>query len=135
MAAAAVPLPAAQAQAPAAIVEMWPRFMERVAAQKMSLAAYLAHARLMGTEGKTLTIGVPNVSLHQEVLNLIDHRRLIERIWSELSGEPMTVQYVTVEDEPPAPPAASVQEAAAPPIVQDIVNLFNATLIDKPRTT
>jgi hypothetical protein len=117
-------------------MEIWPRFMERVASQKMSLAAYLAHAKPLGREGKTLTIGVPNVALHQEVLNLADHRRLIERTLTELCGEPVTVQYLTIEEDAAAVPSAAVQEAAAasPPIVQDIVNLFNATLVDKPRT-
>jgi hypothetical protein len=132
-----LPAPVVLPEPPADIAAMWPRFMERVAAQKMSLAAYLAHARPMGREGNALTIGIPNVALHHEVLSLTDHRRLIERTLSELCGGSVTVQYLTLEDEAPAAPVAAVQEAAAtaPPIVQDIVNLFNATLVDKPRTT
>src|SRR3990167_6136366 len=71
---------------PQAILDIWPAFLERMGAQKMSLAAYLAHARPVALEEQTLTIGVLNVALHQEVLSFTDNRRLIERILSELFG-------------------------------------------------
>ena len=120
---------------PQAVLQIWPAFLERIGAQKMSLAAYLAHARPVSLEGAVLTIGVLNVALHQEVLDLTDNRRLIERVLSELSGRPVAVQYVTVEE---AAQPAAVQadpDPEAPPIVQDIVNLFNATLVNRPGTT
>jgi DNA polymerase-3 subunit gamma/tau len=117
-----------------AVLEVWPAFLERVGAQKMSLAAYLAHARPLGMEGTTLAIGVPGFALHQEVLSLTENRRLIERLLSELCGAAVAVRYVTVADESEPTPSAAGPEAPAPPIVQDIVNLFNATVIHRPGT-
>ena len=131
----AASLPAQTVAAPPqALLEIWPAFLERMGAQKMSLAAYLAHARPVALEGQTLTIGVLNVALHQEVLSVADNRRLIERILSELSGTAVTVQYVTVEEDAPFVPSPAGPDTEAPPIVQDIVNLFNATLLNRPGT-
>ena len=132
--AAASPPAQTAAEAPQAVLEIWPAFLERMGAQKMSLAAYLAHARPVALEGKTLTIGVLNVALHQEVLSLTDNRRLIEQILSELCGAAVTVQYVTVEEDATSVPAPAGPDTEVPPIVQDIVNLFNATLLGQPRS-
>ena len=117
---------------PHMVLDIWPAFLDRVGKQKMSLAAYLAHARPLSLEDSTLTLGVPGFALHQEVLSLTDHKRLIERLLGELCGRPITVQYVTMADAEQAAASAMAAEPAAPPIVQDIVNLFNATLLSNP---
>ena len=130
---------ASAASAPEEIVRLWPTFLERLGAQKMSLAAYLADARPLDRAGRTLTIGLPGFALHQEVLTLADNRRLIDRLLSELCQAAVTVEYTTLPDlpAPPTPPAnpAAQPPASSPPIVRDIVNLFNATVLDQPRTT
>ena len=74
----------------------------------LSLAAYLAHAKPLQLEVGTLVVGLPGFALHQEVLSVAEHSRLIDRLLSELCGGPVTVQYLTVPDESePAPSAAS----------------------------
>ena len=110
---------------------MWPRFLERLGMKKMSLAAYLSHAKpLTLTEGK-LTVGVPSFSLHQEVLSEAENRKVIEALLTELLKTSITVDYTTVphataSSATPVPAAAAdVQHSG---VVQDIVNLFNATL-------
>ena len=116
----------------------WPVFLERLGAQKMSLAAYLAEAIPLHVEGKTLTIGLPGFALHQEVLTVLEHRRLIERLLAELYQMPLSVQYATLPEPAATSPSAASSVAApssAPPIVQDIVELFNATILDQPRPT
>ncbi|MBI2105018.1 MAG: DNA polymerase III subunit gamma/tau [Candidatus Omnitrophica bacterium] len=128
---------AAPAELPDAVRSTWPTFLERLGAKKMSLAAYLAHARPLSVEGATLIVGLPGFALHQEVLSVAEHSRLIDRLLSELCGAALTVRYVTLA-EPVDAGSASAQseaEAAAPPIVQEIVNLFNATILDQPRPT
>ena len=130
------PMPsAAQMTAPETLAAQWPVFLERLGAQKMSLAAYLAEAKPLHLEGQTLTIGLPRFALHQEVLTVLEHRRLIERLLAELYQTPIAVQYATLPEPIESPLSAapsSAEPRAAPPIVQDIVKLFNATILDQP---
>ena len=79
-------------------------------------------------------IGLPGFALHQEVLSAGENKRLIERLLSELCQRQVIVEYATMPEptEEPAAPARTAPPPDAPPIVQDIVNLFNATL-DRPR--
>ena len=131
-------LPASAPNAAAAVLhEVWPTFLEQLASQKMSLAAYLADSKPLSQDGPTLTIGLPGFSLHREVLDLAENRRLIERLLGELCQGRVTVQYTTLPaTEEPSTAAPANPQAAAPPIVQDIVQLFNATVMKTPpRTT
>ena len=120
------------------LLEAWSAFLERLGAQKMSLAAYLMEARPVAFDAGTLTVGLPGFALHQEVASGTENRRLIERLLSEVLKAPVTVQYTTltapVERLAPAK-AVPVVDATTPPIVQDIVNLFNATIMDQPKPT
>ena len=118
---------------PEELAAAWPAFLERLGAQRMSLAAYLADSRPLSREGRMLTVGLPAFALHQEVLSATENKRLIERLLAELLRAPVAVQYTTMpEPAEPAAPEAPAPGPAAPPIVQDIVNLFNATL-ERPR--
>ncbi len=130
------PAPVVRAEAPASLAEMWSTFLEQLGAQKMSLAAYLADARPLRFEGHTLVIGLPGFALHQEVLTAVDHQRLIERLWSGLQGQAVKVAYEMMpEPEPSAVPARSASRDTGSPIVDDIVRLFNATLLAPPKAT
>ncbi len=128
------PSAAPMATAPESLRGAWPTFLERLGAQKMSLAAYLAESKPLQVEGALLTVGLPAFALHQEVLSTTENRRLIERLLHELYHEPLTVRYVTLPEPSAASPAGPAPAAAppVPPIVQEIVQLFNAT-VDRPR--
>ena len=119
------------------LMALWPTFLERLGAQKMSLAAYLADSKPLHLDGGIMTIGLPGFSLHQEVLSVAENRRLIDRLLSELCQTAVSVQYATLPEfpEPPQTPASTASAESASPIVQDIVKLFNATILDKPRPT
>jgi DNA polymerase-3 subunit gamma/tau len=135
------PPPAAGAATEVALeslVTLWPTFLERLGVQKMSLAAYLADSKPLRVDGRALTVGLPAFALHQEVLSLVDNRRLITGLLSELCQTIVTVHYETLPASVPssqegAGPAAA--PPATPPLVQDIVKLFDATLLDRPRPT
>jgi DNA polymerase-3 subunit gamma/tau len=134
----ATPTPELMNDAPEVLQSLWPEFLRRLGEQKMSLAAYLAESRPVRFEQQVVTIGLPGFALHQEVLTAVEPRRLIERLLSELCQTAVTVEYAVLP-EPAAGEAGAVEEGAgtedAPPIVQDIVKLFNATVIDQPRST
>ncbi len=132
-----VPSPVSAAMsAPEEVGRLWPMFLERLGSKKMSLAAYLADAKPLRLEHGALTVGLPGFALHQEVLSVVENRRLITGLLSELYQAPITVEYTTLPN-PVQPPDAAPAPAVptTPPVVQEIVNLFNATLIDRPRTT
>lgn len=134
------PVPLAALAAPEELVKLWPRVLERLGIQKMSLAAYLSHAAPMELSGGVLTVGLSGYALHEEVLSSADNRRLIERTLAEVYQQPMSVRYATLPEPvaaaavPSAAPAAAAAPAGAPSLVQDIVNLFNATSVpDRPK--
>ncbi len=128
----------------AQVVEQWPQVLERIAQQKMSLAAYLMSARPMSIHGHRLDVGLPAFSLHQEVLTTVEHLRLVEQILRHVFHQPLGIQYSTLPEPAvselassatPHDPSTIVTESSSqpvPPIVQDIVKLFDATIVDRP---
>ncbi|MBI2495245.1 MAG: DNA polymerase III subunit gamma/tau [Candidatus Omnitrophica bacterium] len=124
---------------PEGLAEVWPVFLERLGERKMSLAAYLADARPVRLERGALTVGLPGFALHQEVLSVAENRRLIAGLLSELFRASITVQYTTLpaslQPASGSPDSPSAADRATPPLVQDIVKVFNATLLDRPRTS
>ena len=116
------------------LAAVWPQFLDRLASQKMSLAAYLADAKPLTLQDGLLTIGLPGFALHQEVLSVVENRRLITNVLSGLVKTAVNVQYTTLP-ESDQPETIQKPTPAASPVVQDIVNLFNATLLDRPSTT
>ncbi len=131
---------AAAVDGPAAVIAIWPTFIEQLGQQKMSVAAYLMHAKPLQLDGQVLTIGLAGFTLHQEVLSVADNRRLIDQLLSDLCQTKITVQYATLPEAKPesaakhaAEPAAAVAGgASSTALVQDIVNLFNATVLNQP---
>ncbi len=127
---------APQASVPENLVTLWPTFLERLGTQKMSLAAYLAESQPVSLENGVCTIGVAGFALHHEVLSHTENRRLVEQLLGELCQVKVSVQY-TVLQEPSAASTGSADVStatkASSPIVQEIVNLFNATILDQPR--
>jgi DNA polymerase-3 subunit gamma/tau len=124
--------------APNDVLALWPVFLERLGTQKMSLAAYLAESRPLQLKDGLLTIGLPGFALHQEVLSVADHRRLITRLLGELCQASITVEYTTLPDPGPSSNAAGAAAAAREtlsPAVEDIVKLFNATVLRPPPQT
>ena len=58
--------------------------------------------------------------------------RLFEQILTEVMGQPLSIRYVTLPEPPMAIASATVAESPLPPVVRDIVDLFNARVLDQP---
>ena len=121
----------------------WPAMLDRLGQQKISLAAYLMHAQPVGVTARALQVGLPGFSLHQEVVTAPDNARLIEQTLRDCLGVSLAVEYTTLPDPSPASAGATASgpegssapassNAPVPPIVQDIVQLFNATIVNPP---
>ena len=149
-AAVTVASPEAEAVSREEAIERWPTVLERIGRQKMSLAAYLAESRPVGVSGDQIDVGIPGFALHQEVLTLVEHLRLVERVLEEVFVHPLRIHYTTLPAPSPAPPPPAAAQPSAvadamaaaetsdssdkpvPPIVQDIVKLFDATIVNSP---
>jgi len=103
----------------------------------------------MQVSGHRIRVGLPAFALHQEVLGLTENLRFVEQALVEVFAQPLKVEYATLPAPAPRPaptrtvsssgvvevagPGASAEGAApVPPIVQDIVKLFDATIINRP---
>ncbi len=131
----AVRVPEVSARAAEELTQPWAQFLERLGTQKMSLAAYLADAKPLRLAEGRLAVGLPTFALHQEVLNVLENRRLIERLLGDVLQAGVIVEY-EVLSKPVAGEDDSELTAAKPEtlsIVGDIVKLFNATLVEPPR--
>lgn len=127
----------ASAVAPEKIVKIWPAFLKQLGQKKMSLAAFLTDSKPLSFEGSVLKVGVSGFSLNQEVLSADDNRRLIQGILAQLCGTPVIIQYETITasevvSEEARESAANASEEA-PGLVSDIVELFNAKVMDRPQ--
>ena len=122
------------------LLERWPAVLEQIGRQRMSLAAYLSEAKPLDGAGGTVRIGLPAFALHLEVLSLPDNLRLVERAMSQIMQQPVRIQYAMLPAPTPDPAAtqpnphtaATLQTSSLPPVVQDIVRLFDATVMPQP---
>ncbi|MBI3319695.1 MAG: DNA polymerase III subunit gamma/tau [Candidatus Omnitrophica bacterium] len=120
------------------VTQRWDEIIEQIGKRKISLAAYLMEARPLAVDKRVVQVGLPAFALHQEVLGQPEHFRVVEEVLREMLGRPMSVVYTTMPQTSGAePPSAedSRGEGVMPPIVEEIVNLFNAKLIDRPRSS
>lgn len=116
----------------------WPEFLEKLGEKKMSLAAYLGESKPIDLDGKKLTIGLAGTSLHAEVLSTRDNRVLVSQVLAEVSKQSFVIEFDTLNaDKKPADePKGDVEvDDSKPALVQDIVKLFNATVVDQPKTS
>jgi hypothetical protein len=116
------------------VLDRWPKILEHVAGQKMSLASYLTEAQPLELGGRRLRVGLPGFSLHHDVLNATEHVRMIERALQEVVG-PLKIEFATMSAET----AASARRVPlqdprdpVPPMVQDIVSIFDARIVRQP---
>ena len=104
----------------------------------MSLSAYLMHTQPIAMAGNELEVGIMGFTLHREVLETAEHVRMVEAVARQITGQALTIRYTVLSEAaaaemggmPGSQPAAPSEPV--PPLVQDIVQLFNATVIKPP---
>jgi DNA polymerase-3 subunit gamma/tau len=118
----------------------WPKVVDRLGKLKMHVAAYLMEGRPLQLTGGIAQIGLPIFSsLHRDVLTAADNQRLVERLITEVAGLTVTVRYSKLPDTD-APrrtsglsaPGLDAPIAPVPPILKEIVSLFDATIVPTP---
>ena len=126
------------------IKEAWPKVQEKVKKEKISTAAYLREGVPSDFKRDVLTIGFPaRFSLHKEVLEEVENRKLVEKALNELFGKQIKVSFTTVEGAlapsmaKPRPPGAvagskknsALDEKVDEPIVRSAIKVFKGKLI------
>ena len=97
----------------------------------MSVAACLGEGKLLELVGERLTIGVPDVSLHRELLESADVRKLIERVAvSVLPTSRLSIHFRAIAVTEPPAGAPTRADSHAADIVQSALKMFNAKVIE-----
>ncbi len=126
------------------IKKAWSKVQEKVKKEKISTAAYLREGVPSDFKRDVLTIGFPaRFSLHKEVLEEVENRKLVEKALNELFGKQIKVSFTTVEGAlapsmaKPRPPGAvagskknsALDEKVDEPIVRSAIKVFKGKLI------
>ena len=121
------------------IAAKWPEVLDRIGRQKMSVAACLFDAKPLSIVADEISIGLPGFSLHQDVLNTTENIRFIEQALEEIVARRVRIAYTTLPEGTISPTAfgsssapSDIIAAPLPPLVNDIVSLFDATVVRQP---
>jgi len=116
------------------IEQIWPNVLETVKAKEMSTGMFLAEAAPVEVNDGVIVIGFPEeFRFHQEMLERVEKRKLVEQIFTQLLGCVPRIQFVTtrLEAQPgtgaPAKPGA--EKAKLPDIVRQAMDIFQGSKI------
>ena len=118
---------------------IWPNFLRRIRAEKMSAATFLQEARPVGMTGNQVIIGFPaGFSFHAEALRAESNLRLIEKHLSDLLQRETRVEFRIFEDEaahgtPKETGEASAEAAAqaTPDSVKSAIGIFGGRVLKR----
>jgi DNA polymerase-3 subunit gamma/tau len=122
------PAGASQAKAaPPAAGDAWAAVISLVKQRKPGLAATVGAGTLLTAAGDVLTVGITGNSFELGQAEKKENRELIEQAAAEVFGRPMQVRFQT------APAGGKkLAPAEAEPIVNDVLDIFNGTVVDRP---
>lgn len=107
----------------------WPRIIDYVKSQRMSVGVFLSEAEPLETQQGGVVLGLPaEFQFHKETLEKDANRRLIEEAFETVLGVKVRVQLVITEANreerplPPQAPAPAQEPAAAAGPRQDIID-------------
>ncbi len=122
------------------IAEVWPKVIDYVKSQRMSIGVFLSEAEVLETDGQTAVLGLPaEFQFHKETLEKDTNRRLIEEAFEVVTGQSMRVRIVITEvqreDKPVAanlPSALAADSGPKTDILGEALNVFKgARLVRK----
>lgn len=111
------------------IKELWPQFIEKITKVKVSAAHYLEEGKPAKTVGSVLTIGFPKrASFHREALERKENHLLLEKLWTEILGQDIKINFILTNDEPEAqkPP-----DDSADPLLKSALDTFKGRVVRK----
>lgn len=111
------------------IKELWPQFIEKITKVKVSAAHYLDEGKPAKTVGSVLTIGFPKrASFHREALERKENHLLLEKLWTEILGQDIKINFVLTNDEPqPQKPS----DDSADPLLKSALDTFKGRVVRK----
>jgi len=111
------------------IKELWPQFIEKITRVKVSAAHYLEEGKPAKTVGSVLTIGFPKrASFHREALERKENHLLLEKLWTEILGQDIKINFILTNDEPePQKPS----DDSADPLLKSALDTFKGRIVRK----
>src|SRR3989338_4020450 len=111
------------------IKELWPQFIEKITRVKVSAAHYLEEGKPAKTVGSVLTIGFPRrASFHREALERKENHLLLEKLWTEILGQDIKINFIFTNDEPePQKPS----DDSADPLLKSALDTFKGRIVRK----
>lgn len=111
------------------IKELWPQFIEKITKVKVSAAHYLEEGRPAKTVGSVLTIGFPRrASFHREALERKENHLLLEKLWTEILGQDIKINFIVTNDEPEA---QKPSDDSADPLLKSALDTFKGRVVRK----
>lgn len=125
------------------VARVWPSLLEKLRGERMSLATYLAHGRVLRLEGDRVVVGfAPQHDLYREAVDERTARRLIEGHLRELVKVPVRVACCQIEaggDVAPPAEAAAAPATPQPPsqgppggdVIASALKLFRGRIVER----
>ena len=110
------------------IKDLWPQFMEKLTRIKVSAAHYLEEGRPVKASGSILTIGFSGKSsFHREALERKENHLVLERIWKDILGEDIKINFSVTGDEWPQKKIEDIDD----PLVKSALDTFKGRVVRK----
>ncbi|OGW72494.1 MAG: DNA polymerase III, subunit gamma and tau [Omnitrophica bacterium GWA2_52_12] len=122
------------------IPALWPRIIDYVKSQRMSIGVFLSEAEVLEVDSQAAVLGLPaEFQFHKETLEKEANRRLVEEAFEVVAGRKLRVRIVITQvqrEEKPAGKAAAAPEAVPDgrksDILEEALNVFKgARLVRK----
>ncbi len=97
----------------------WIQILEKTRERDMKIEALLRSAKLMGVDNGEIQVGV-FYQFHKERLEVVQNRKLLDEICSDILGTPLKISYVLQDRE--TSPSEPVDLPLTPATPQDIIN-------------
>ena len=93
----------------------WPMIIARVQKIRMAIASHLEVATLASSSGRTLCLSYGKKDIfHKESIESEKNRAFIERVLTEITGKPVVLKIITVDNPAPAQPKKNASEKITP---------------------
>jgi DNA polymerase-3 subunit gamma/tau len=84
---------------PEKVKETWPKILQVIKNQKISIASYLLEGEVMKVDSSAITLGFyKKFNFHKEALERANNKKFIEKIASDAFGYKVKIEFVILED-------------------------------------
>jgi DNA polymerase III subunit gamma/tau len=110
----------------------WGAIVDLIGKQRMAVASCFSSWKPLELVGDRLVMGIPDNTMHRELLDHNGNKKLVEQIIGEQCGIPRLVVTTRTVEVAAVPPKKAPKEQQRPAdIVQAAIEMFNAKVVEK----